>query len=230
MVVYNPYYLFCPLFFFLMIRRPPRSTLSSSSAASDVYKRQVSTQSTGRTAHNTSAHGSMQDEGQWNYFCRGVEAAFKRWTVLRLAVEGGWGHGDPEENERGLYNQVLNLFTKGQRVYQDEIEHLLDEQVSERYNTDADDGSCAEVSLIITQLFDQCCARNYAGVEQLVALAATSGAASSQYAGGNSDNEDGEDMDEDEDDEMGMAAEPKPPPEVDDDGFTVVTKGSRRYA
>eukprot|EP00656_Telonema_subtile_P010660 TRINITY_DN15172_c0_g1_i1.p1 TRINITY_DN15172_c0_g1~~TRINITY_DN15172_c0_g1_i1.p1 ORF type:complete len:338 (-),score=93.38 TRINITY_DN15172_c0_g1_i1:172-1185(-) len=34
-------------FFFLRIRRPPRSTLSSSSAASDVYKRQVSTQSTG---------------------------------------------------------------------------------------------------------------------------------------------------------------------------------------
>eukprot|EP00658_Telonema_sp_P-2_P079398 TRINITY_DN7657_c0_g1_i2.p1 TRINITY_DN7657_c0_g1~~TRINITY_DN7657_c0_g1_i2.p1 ORF type:complete len:197 (+),score=56.33 TRINITY_DN7657_c0_g1_i2:90-680(+) len=32
-----------------MIRRPPRSTLSSSSAASDVYKRQVSTQSTGDT-------------------------------------------------------------------------------------------------------------------------------------------------------------------------------------
>eukprot|EP00656_Telonema_subtile_P026186 TRINITY_DN2816_c0_g2_i1.p1 TRINITY_DN2816_c0_g2~~TRINITY_DN2816_c0_g2_i1.p1 ORF type:complete len:181 (+),score=38.42 TRINITY_DN2816_c0_g2_i1:98-640(+) len=34
-----------------MIRRPPRSTLSSSSAASDVYKRQVSTQSTGATQH-----------------------------------------------------------------------------------------------------------------------------------------------------------------------------------
>eukprot|EP00657_Telonema_sp_P-1_P005088 TRINITY_DN2221_c0_g1_i2.p1 TRINITY_DN2221_c0_g1~~TRINITY_DN2221_c0_g1_i2.p1 ORF type:complete len:132 (+),score=55.24 TRINITY_DN2221_c0_g1_i2:111-506(+) len=30
-----------------MIRRPPRSTQSRSSAASDVYKRQVSTQSTG---------------------------------------------------------------------------------------------------------------------------------------------------------------------------------------
>eukprot|EP00825_Cyclidium_porcatum_P011404 TRINITY_DN15853_c0_g1_i1.p5 TRINITY_DN15853_c0_g1~~TRINITY_DN15853_c0_g1_i1.p5 ORF type:complete len:121 (-),score=19.33 TRINITY_DN15853_c0_g1_i1:632-994(-) len=35
---------FC--FFFLMIRRPPRSTHCISSAASDVYKRQVSTQST----------------------------------------------------------------------------------------------------------------------------------------------------------------------------------------
>eukprot|EP00658_Telonema_sp_P-2_P025942 TRINITY_DN20465_c0_g1_i1.p1 TRINITY_DN20465_c0_g1~~TRINITY_DN20465_c0_g1_i1.p1 ORF type:complete len:103 (-),score=41.82 TRINITY_DN20465_c0_g1_i1:363-671(-) len=36
-----------------MIRRPPRSTLSSSSAASDVYKRQVSTQSTGKLANLT---------------------------------------------------------------------------------------------------------------------------------------------------------------------------------
>eukprot|EP00656_Telonema_subtile_P001935 TRINITY_DN1083_c0_g1_i5.p1 TRINITY_DN1083_c0_g1~~TRINITY_DN1083_c0_g1_i5.p1 ORF type:complete len:698 (-),score=169.35 TRINITY_DN1083_c0_g1_i5:100-2193(-) len=35
-----------------MIRRPPRSTLSSSSAASDVYKRQVSTQSTGSAGDN----------------------------------------------------------------------------------------------------------------------------------------------------------------------------------
>eukprot|EP00831_Metopus_contortus_P036715 TRINITY_DN28999_c0_g1_i2.p2 TRINITY_DN28999_c0_g1~~TRINITY_DN28999_c0_g1_i2.p2 ORF type:complete len:123 (-),score=24.51 TRINITY_DN28999_c0_g1_i2:331-699(-) len=36
---------FC-FFYFLMIRRPPRSTQGVSSAASDVYKRQVSTQST----------------------------------------------------------------------------------------------------------------------------------------------------------------------------------------
>eukprot|EP00657_Telonema_sp_P-1_P003035 TRINITY_DN17132_c0_g1_i1.p1 TRINITY_DN17132_c0_g1~~TRINITY_DN17132_c0_g1_i1.p1 ORF type:complete len:159 (+),score=41.00 TRINITY_DN17132_c0_g1_i1:78-554(+) len=39
-----------------MIRRPPRSTQSRSSAASDVYKRQVSTQSTGideKTQGNT---------------------------------------------------------------------------------------------------------------------------------------------------------------------------------
>eukprot|EP00656_Telonema_subtile_P021488 TRINITY_DN2252_c0_g1_i4.p1 TRINITY_DN2252_c0_g1~~TRINITY_DN2252_c0_g1_i4.p1 ORF type:complete len:302 (+),score=73.06 TRINITY_DN2252_c0_g1_i4:83-988(+) len=38
-----------------MIRRPPRSTLSSSSAASDVYKRQVSTQSTGRLVRDMCA-------------------------------------------------------------------------------------------------------------------------------------------------------------------------------
>eukprot|EP00831_Metopus_contortus_P056882 TRINITY_DN4913_c0_g1_i6.p1 TRINITY_DN4913_c0_g1~~TRINITY_DN4913_c0_g1_i6.p1 ORF type:complete len:578 (-),score=174.41 TRINITY_DN4913_c0_g1_i6:22-1755(-) len=45
-------------FFFLMIRRPPRSTQGVSSAASDVYKRQVSTQSTWelRTIHEQQQH------------------------------------------------------------------------------------------------------------------------------------------------------------------------------
>eukprot|EP00658_Telonema_sp_P-2_P063279 TRINITY_DN52000_c0_g1_i1.p1 TRINITY_DN52000_c0_g1~~TRINITY_DN52000_c0_g1_i1.p1 ORF type:complete len:106 (-),score=0.69 TRINITY_DN52000_c0_g1_i1:105-422(-) len=45
-----------------MIRRPPRSTLSSSSAASDVYKRQVSTQSTGDSNISPSRVGYL-------YFC-----------------------------------------------------------------------------------------------------------------------------------------------------------------
>eukprot|EP00658_Telonema_sp_P-2_P069634 TRINITY_DN5898_c0_g1_i6.p1 TRINITY_DN5898_c0_g1~~TRINITY_DN5898_c0_g1_i6.p1 ORF type:complete len:373 (+),score=63.80 TRINITY_DN5898_c0_g1_i6:140-1258(+) len=45
-----------------MIRRPPRSTLSSSSAASDVYKRQVSTQSTGLL--NTPHMGNCCDDGE----------------------------------------------------------------------------------------------------------------------------------------------------------------------
>eukprot|EP00825_Cyclidium_porcatum_P021072 TRINITY_DN23620_c0_g1_i1.p1 TRINITY_DN23620_c0_g1~~TRINITY_DN23620_c0_g1_i1.p1 ORF type:complete len:271 (-),score=50.88 TRINITY_DN23620_c0_g1_i1:1264-2076(-) len=40
------YIIICLFFFFLMIRRPPRSTHCISSAASDVYKRQVSTRST----------------------------------------------------------------------------------------------------------------------------------------------------------------------------------------
>eukprot|EP00656_Telonema_subtile_P043400 TRINITY_DN49767_c0_g1_i1.p2 TRINITY_DN49767_c0_g1~~TRINITY_DN49767_c0_g1_i1.p2 ORF type:complete len:147 (+),score=31.34 TRINITY_DN49767_c0_g1_i1:89-529(+) len=42
-----------------MIRRPPRSTLSSSSAASDVYKRQVSTQSTGISLLITMPRGAI---------------------------------------------------------------------------------------------------------------------------------------------------------------------------
>eukprot|EP00831_Metopus_contortus_P075138 TRINITY_DN6877_c0_g1_i4.p1 TRINITY_DN6877_c0_g1~~TRINITY_DN6877_c0_g1_i4.p1 ORF type:complete len:294 (-),score=94.24 TRINITY_DN6877_c0_g1_i4:113-994(-) len=51
----------CLFFFFLMIRRPPRSTQGVSSAASDVYKRQVSTQSTwGVTPMDKSTKKSLQ--------------------------------------------------------------------------------------------------------------------------------------------------------------------------
>eukprot|EP00656_Telonema_subtile_P005093 TRINITY_DN1230_c0_g1_i6.p1 TRINITY_DN1230_c0_g1~~TRINITY_DN1230_c0_g1_i6.p1 ORF type:complete len:236 (+),score=13.79 TRINITY_DN1230_c0_g1_i6:92-799(+) len=55
-----------------MIRRPPRSTLSSSSAASDVYKRQVSTQSTGSgpsimvDKHNPSRRRQRRPSWQWD--------------------------------------------------------------------------------------------------------------------------------------------------------------------
>eukprot|EP00831_Metopus_contortus_P010009 TRINITY_DN13871_c0_g2_i4.p1 TRINITY_DN13871_c0_g2~~TRINITY_DN13871_c0_g2_i4.p1 ORF type:complete len:270 (+),score=41.39 TRINITY_DN13871_c0_g2_i4:45-854(+) len=44
--LYTLFFYIIKFFFFLMIRRPPRSTQGVSSAASDVYKRQVSTQST----------------------------------------------------------------------------------------------------------------------------------------------------------------------------------------
>eukprot|EP00656_Telonema_subtile_P044258 TRINITY_DN50543_c0_g1_i1.p1 TRINITY_DN50543_c0_g1~~TRINITY_DN50543_c0_g1_i1.p1 ORF type:complete len:216 (+),score=49.46 TRINITY_DN50543_c0_g1_i1:34-681(+) len=60
MTCMRSYYLVLELrslfFFFLMIRRPPRSTLSSSSAASDVYKRQVSAQSTGLAVMSIIGH------------------------------------------------------------------------------------------------------------------------------------------------------------------------------
>eukprot|EP00658_Telonema_sp_P-2_P041886 TRINITY_DN3000_c0_g1_i1.p1 TRINITY_DN3000_c0_g1~~TRINITY_DN3000_c0_g1_i1.p1 ORF type:complete len:120 (-),score=47.26 TRINITY_DN3000_c0_g1_i1:50-409(-) len=59
-----------------MIRRPPRSTLSSSSAASDVYKRQVSTQSTGATPpHNM---GSDSDHGDKTETPAAVEGGAKQ--------------------------------------------------------------------------------------------------------------------------------------------------------
>eukprot|EP00656_Telonema_subtile_P037860 TRINITY_DN4227_c0_g1_i1.p1 TRINITY_DN4227_c0_g1~~TRINITY_DN4227_c0_g1_i1.p1 ORF type:complete len:217 (-),score=59.76 TRINITY_DN4227_c0_g1_i1:222-872(-) len=47
-----------------MIRRPPRSTLSSSSAASDVYKRQVSTQSTGNGPRTMGCGGSNEQDAK----------------------------------------------------------------------------------------------------------------------------------------------------------------------
>eukprot|EP00831_Metopus_contortus_P037297 TRINITY_DN2938_c0_g1_i1.p1 TRINITY_DN2938_c0_g1~~TRINITY_DN2938_c0_g1_i1.p1 ORF type:complete len:280 (-),score=67.95 TRINITY_DN2938_c0_g1_i1:125-964(-) len=59
-VCYVSLFLFFIFFFFLMIRRPPRSTQGVSSAASDVYKRQVSTQSTWDKKTERKLEGKMQ--------------------------------------------------------------------------------------------------------------------------------------------------------------------------
>eukprot|EP00658_Telonema_sp_P-2_P006294 TRINITY_DN12405_c0_g1_i7.p1 TRINITY_DN12405_c0_g1~~TRINITY_DN12405_c0_g1_i7.p1 ORF type:complete len:930 (-),score=289.28 TRINITY_DN12405_c0_g1_i7:196-2985(-) len=58
-----------------MIRRPPRSTLSSSSAASDVYKRQVSTQSTGAQLRAMAMLGSRVFSSALMRQCRNVRFA-----------------------------------------------------------------------------------------------------------------------------------------------------------
>eukprot|EP00656_Telonema_subtile_P043810 TRINITY_DN50113_c0_g1_i1.p1 TRINITY_DN50113_c0_g1~~TRINITY_DN50113_c0_g1_i1.p1 ORF type:complete len:218 (+),score=51.01 TRINITY_DN50113_c0_g1_i1:63-716(+) len=72
-----------------MIRRPPRSPLSSSSAASDVYKRQVSTQSTGATwfemAQQLSAYNRVPDVVRSHVLLLGhVDAAQKNQLAMQL--------------------------------------------------------------------------------------------------------------------------------------------------
>eukprot|EP00656_Telonema_subtile_P050293 TRINITY_DN6478_c0_g1_i1.p1 TRINITY_DN6478_c0_g1~~TRINITY_DN6478_c0_g1_i1.p1 ORF type:complete len:275 (-),score=75.96 TRINITY_DN6478_c0_g1_i1:177-1001(-) len=71
-----------------MIRRPPRSTLSSSSAASDVYKRQVSTQSTGNRITN------MSDTKDNRTAELASQLAARRYAAPGLAHPGyGYGYG-----------------------------------------------------------------------------------------------------------------------------------------
>eukprot|EP01108_Squamamoeba_japonica_P004051 TRINITY_DN323_c0_g1_i1.p2 TRINITY_DN323_c0_g1~~TRINITY_DN323_c0_g1_i1.p2 ORF type:complete len:254 (+),score=108.84 TRINITY_DN323_c0_g1_i1:1-762(+) len=60
-----------------MIRRPPRSTLMRSSAASDVYKRQVSTQSTGRKGNSGRFMSALR---------KSVEASARR-VLTRVSTE-----------------------------------------------------------------------------------------------------------------------------------------------
>eukprot|EP00825_Cyclidium_porcatum_P020637 TRINITY_DN232_c0_g1_i8.p1 TRINITY_DN232_c0_g1~~TRINITY_DN232_c0_g1_i8.p1 ORF type:complete len:126 (+),score=52.25 TRINITY_DN232_c0_g1_i8:2-379(+) len=65
-------------FFFLMIRRPPRSTHCISSAASDVYKRQVSTQSTwGKEGQEIQIERDI-----WNEFFTQNQLKFQQFMIL----------------------------------------------------------------------------------------------------------------------------------------------------
>eukprot|EP00658_Telonema_sp_P-2_P052024 TRINITY_DN40151_c0_g1_i1.p1 TRINITY_DN40151_c0_g1~~TRINITY_DN40151_c0_g1_i1.p1 ORF type:complete len:148 (+),score=27.68 TRINITY_DN40151_c0_g1_i1:91-534(+) len=83
-----------------MIRRPPRSTLSSSSAASDVYKRQVSTQSTGSSS---APKWSTMHRRDVMHFMRRYEYATN--SVISAA--------DASDDLPGFYNWVADRLEMG---------------------------------------------------------------------------------------------------------------------
>eukprot|EP00825_Cyclidium_porcatum_P042734 TRINITY_DN5911_c0_g1_i3.p1 TRINITY_DN5911_c0_g1~~TRINITY_DN5911_c0_g1_i3.p1 ORF type:complete len:169 (+),score=41.19 TRINITY_DN5911_c0_g1_i3:76-582(+) len=91
------------LFFFLMIRRPPRSTHCISSAASDVYKRQVSTQSTWDSI-NLAQH--QKNGGETSM--KAVPLALKKgqkMNVLEFAIQ-------MEQDGEKYYREQAELYTQ----------------------------------------------------------------------------------------------------------------------
>eukprot|EP00657_Telonema_sp_P-1_P003957 TRINITY_DN1919_c0_g1_i2.p1 TRINITY_DN1919_c0_g1~~TRINITY_DN1919_c0_g1_i2.p1 ORF type:complete len:115 (+),score=14.82 TRINITY_DN1919_c0_g1_i2:124-468(+) len=99
-----------------MIRRPPRSTQSRSSAASDVYKRQVSTQSTGILTRFPSttplglALGS--DSPSAEYRCAGTlgltaERFFTVLVVTHVSIRTSDTSSNPYESPSQAYRTLL---------------------------------------------------------------------------------------------------------------------------
>eukprot|EP00658_Telonema_sp_P-2_P005284 TRINITY_DN11980_c0_g1_i4.p1 TRINITY_DN11980_c0_g1~~TRINITY_DN11980_c0_g1_i4.p1 ORF type:complete len:463 (-),score=180.34 TRINITY_DN11980_c0_g1_i4:425-1813(-) len=105
-----------------MIRRPPRSTLSSSSAASDVYKRQVSTQSTGNLSQTAMV---LVARAVRIGLMLGLIAALAAGAELRaLDADHGGSHDpddedafeDPDEDEAAVANEEAELTAAEQQT------------------------------------------------------------------------------------------------------------------
>eukprot|EP00658_Telonema_sp_P-2_P022135 TRINITY_DN1883_c0_g1_i12.p1 TRINITY_DN1883_c0_g1~~TRINITY_DN1883_c0_g1_i12.p1 ORF type:complete len:182 (-),score=66.54 TRINITY_DN1883_c0_g1_i12:107-652(-) len=95
-----------------MIRRPPRSTLSSSSAASDVYKRQVSTQSTGQHHRNMDVQREKAFQKQPHMFagkCRNLTRGSRKGA--RFVKSCGLGFKTPTTAMEGRYIDKKCPFT-----------------------------------------------------------------------------------------------------------------------
>jgi pre-rRNA-processing protein TSR2 len=123
------------------------------------------------------------------------------------------------------------------------VETMLQQVMQDEFEVTVEDGSAGEVAAAIIRLWTRCLAGDLAEAEAVVrrwqgtkGKAApeglfTRGADPDQEVEGD-DWEDDED-DDDDDDEMGEAPalveapKEKPPPEVDEDGFTKVTRRKR---
>ncbi|KAH8055565.1 hypothetical protein JL720_14310 [Aureococcus anophagefferens] len=149
-----------------------------------------------------------------------VRAVMARWTLLRLAVDQGWCDGDGAAAANGLVDDLVAL---------------------------AEDGSVEEIAKLVISLRNECAAGELGNALAAIARATQAPALAQCVSQG--EPEENVDSDDDMDDAppprrrplarcpLGASGSggarappaPRPPPVVDEDGFTTVpAKGRRR--
>lgn len=110
----------------------------------------------------------LNHEVQKQAFLEGLGLILQRWTALGLAIELGWGGTDTMAKAQGFQEEVYHWFVdaKEQR-FVDELEDLLDDIMTQEFNTELQDGSSRQVAEALVRLFEECAQGNYSTVLRL---------------------------------------------------------------
>eukprot|EP01071_Lankesteria_metandrocarpae_P010794 Lankesteria_metandrocarpae@DN536_c0_g1_i1.p1 len=160
---------------------------------------------------------------------------FSNWTLLRLAVEHGWGGRDGLCKAEGLAEDVISILAHRKVSVHDLADALTDRLLTE-FSTEAEDDSPEEVANILLKLRDSLAEGDLAVAQQVRALnpitsaqciagrgAHDSSSSSSSSESGSSSGE--SEVQEPEDSHDGGSSQT---PVDDDDGWTTVTKTARQ--
>ncbi|KAH6899497.1 Pre-rRNA-processing protein TSR2-domain-containing protein [Coprinopsis sp. MPI-PUGE-AT-0042] len=184
-------------------------------------------------------------------FARGTLAILQTWPILTLAVQSSWGGPKSSAKRTWLASSILDEFESASIQPDDQyIEELLLQVMQDEFEVDVEDGSAEPIAKALVKLWEETSRGEEGGVklweEKAEKLRGKKVEAKIEdLRNVNEDGEDVDDGDEDwedddggEDDEMedvpqllGQQSErPKrSEPHVDEDGFTVVKKGSKRH-
>lgn len=84
---------------------------------------------------------------------RGVRVVLGQWTALQLALSNMWGGPESHGKAQALATNVTDWLLDSKEVYADELEDLLDAELLDSWNTQAEDDSPREVAALITRVF-----------------------------------------------------------------------------
>ncbi|KAJ3544187.1 hypothetical protein NM688_g5770 [Phlebia brevispora] len=174
-------------------------------------------------------------------FARGVIARLAVWPALRVAVDQGWGGPESAQKRTWIASVVVDAFEEEDPVPDATyIELQLLQIMEDEFETELEDGSAEVVAKDVVKLWNEVQAGSQDALKEFEEQAEKLKGKKVQVeeaAGDDSDWEDesGEEgMDEDDteapqllDTQSMPARPPKPEPEVDEDGFTVI-KGKGR--
>lgn len=186
-------------------------------------------------------------------FEQGVAYALHLWPALTLSVSNNWGGPDSSDKRDWFAGAVVDLFptfsdaneapsTSAKPVAQEpdleDVETVLLQVMVDEFDVNVDDDSGFEVASQIFRARTQCATGQFDEVNSLKERFLNKGAkkVDAMFKRIEADDQDtdweSDDSEDDEDDEgadvdMGdapSAPKDKPPPEVDEDGFTKVTR------
>ncbi|KAL3422041.1 Pre-rRNA-processing protein TSR2 [Phlyctema vagabunda] len=170
----------------------------------------------------------------------GVSLLLNFWPALSLAVSSNWGAGDgatASDKRDWFAGAVVELFDERPDTDLEDVETVLLQVMLDEFEVAVDDDSAYDVAMEIIRIRTQCAKADYTEVERLrQRWESSKGKATSSGMfkdAGELDNETDGSEEDDSDDDMEMDEAPqlvqrvekvKAAPEVDDEGFTKVTK------
>jgi hypothetical protein len=170
----------------------------------------------------------------WSIFCILVEGVLRRWPILRAIVDSSLGCETPDEaksKENDLIHNVLCWHATGD-VFPDELRDLFESFLDEEFSTRVEDSSTADMAKVICDFYKDCKEERLDRAREAISKLAPIKDMKGVMEG--MEGMDDMDVEGSEEREDGLGSleedgeEKKKEPEVDEDGFQVATKRSRR--
>lgn len=184
-------------------------------------------------------NGSEATNASSVLFARGVIARLATWDIFRVAVQENWGGPNGSAKRTWLASEIVDAFEQQSPVPDDQyIEEMLLQVIADEFDAVVEDGSGESVAVDIVRLWEE----TRLGKQDLVVKfeeAAEKVKGKRVVVQETEAEEEWEDDEDDEDDEIDEdeppqlverlpPRNPKPEPEVDEDGFTMVKGKNRR--
>ncbi|CEJ91147.1 hypothetical protein VHEMI06880 [[Torrubiella] hemipterigena] len=181
-------------------------------------------------------------------FEQGVACAMNLWPALTLSVQNKWGGDDSADKRDWFTGAIVDLFPEftddanaksAQEADVEDVETVLLQVMMDEFDVNVDDDSAYELALQIIRIRMQCTVGEYTEVKELQQrFASKTGKVDQLFKKAEDPDQDTDAepddsaAESDDDDDVNMDEAPalvptrkeKPAPQVDEDGFTMVTK------
>lgn len=172
----------------------------------------------------------VEGEEAANAFAKAARVLFRRWTALGLAVSQSWGGNDSEQKAESLLEEVFQLFEeRGSAVTEQELGQLLLEAMEEDFNAQLEDGSAEQVAHELVMLHADCVNKELSRPQRIIAGDNNPSQVAPGVAQSREEGQEDASMGDDEPAEEGRGdSGSMNEPQVDEDGFQVVTRGRKK--